>query len=181
MDSLIKRIRGRYNGNLPDRLTLELITSAARLAHYGQIGFKDLTLRHVDLSTLPCEHLYSLASSVREIFTIQAVRGCDLIKIIDSVRSNNLGLFNHNLDSEATEALVRAMDTRIELAQIGYYKKYKMRSWGLEEEDIQWMLDIKALNKYNGKGRVQKYLSAGGHVQAVAAGLGPGQRLECRH
>ena len=153
VDSLIKHIRGRYSWNLPDGLTMEQIIAAARLAHYGQIGFKDLTLQFKDLSTIPGEHLCSLASSVREIFDIQTVRGCDLVKIIDSVRSNKLGIFNQNLDREATEALVRAMNTRIEFAAIGYYKKFKMRSWGFEEEDIKWILDMEALTKYNGKGR----------------------------
>ena len=152
VDSLIKHIRGRCNSNLPDKLNLENITAAARLAHYGLIGFSYLTLCHVDLSTVPCEHLCSLASSVRTIFEIQTVRGCDLVKIIDSVRrSYKLGISNQNLDREATEAIVQAMETRIKFAEIAYYK---MR-WGNTElggEDSKWMLDMEALTKYNGKG-----------------------------
>ena len=140
-------------------VTLELISAAARLAHYGQIGFDHLFLRLKDLSTVPGEHLCSLASSVRTTFYIQAVRGCDLVKIIDSVRTNKLGILNQNLDKEATEALVQAMDSRIERAEIGYYKLSPY--WGksvMGEEDIMWMLDMEALSKYNGKGRCKNII-----------------------
>lgn len=143
VDSLIIRIHGSM-ASVYVRITglnLDLVTAAARLAHYGQIGFERLFLRHHDLSTVPGEHLCSLASSVRDTFDIMNIRGCDLVKIIDSVKCKKLCIFKQNLDKEATEAVVRAMDTRIELAHLERGK------------DIQWKLDMEALNKYNGKGR----------------------------
>ena len=144
-DSLISRIHGPDKFSPRNGLTLNLVRAAARLAHYGQIGFERLFLRHDDLSTVPVEHLCSLASSVRDTFDIMDIRGCDLVKLIDSVNCNKLCIFKQNLDKEATEAVVRAMDTRIEEAEIFYYK--------LGEEE---MLDIEALTKYNGKGRCKK-------------------------
>ena len=160
VDSLVNRIvknssKNRYQFNLNNGLTLELLTAAARLAHYGQLGFDHLNLCHLDLSTVPGEHLCSLASSGRDTFRIQTVRGCDLIKIISSVKCNRLGISNQNLDTEATEAVVQAMDTRIEEAEIIDYKMFRFLRGNAElgEEDMKWMLDMEALTKYNGKGR----------------------------
>ena len=141
VDSLISRIHGP--GNMINGLTLELVRAAARLAHFGQIGFDHLILRHHDLSTIPGEHLCSLASSVRNIFDIMGVKGCDLVKMIDSVKCSELCISKQILDREATEAVVRAMDTRIEVAELEH------RFGG---EDTKWKLDTEALTKYNGKG-----------------------------
>ena len=50
LDSLISRI----NDNIMlTGFSLELITGAACLAHYGLIGFKNLHLTNLDLSTVP--------------------------------------------------------------------------------------------------------------------------------
>ena len=89
------------------------------------------------------------------MFDIQGIRGCDLIKIIDSTKCYKLGIFNLKLDREATEAVVRAMDTRIQLAEISVCKMYRLQrpEQELKEKDIRSMLDTKALTKYNGKGR----------------------------
>ena len=161
VDSLISHIResGRY-------LSLELFLTAARLAHYGQIEFDHLILQDLDLSTVPREHLCSLASSVKDMFDIQGIRGCDLIKIIDSTKCYKLGIFNLKLDREATEAVVRAMDTRIQLAKISVCKMYRFqrREQELKEKDIRSMLDTKALTKYNGKGRCKNIILRVGQV-----------------
>ena len=135
---------------------------------HGLVGFEELNLQGVDLSTVPDEHLCSLASSVRNMFSIRAVKGCDLIKMIDSVKCNTLALTNQNLDREAAEALVQAMETRIEQLEIFNGKMFRVPPWGsvnlatvqnpeLEEEDIKRMLDTNALTKYSGKGRC-KYI-----------------------
>ena len=86
---------------------------------------------------------------MRDVFVIQTVRGCDLVKIIDSVKCERLVIVNQNLDREATEALVRAMDTRIEDADL------KHRLW---EDDTKWNLDMEALTKYNGRGRCKSII-----------------------
>ena len=67
---------------------LELITKAARLAHYGQFRCDVLSLHH-DLFKVPGKHLCSLASSVTDTFQIFA-QGCDLVKIFYSVKSKQL-------------------------------------------------------------------------------------------
>ena len=168
VDSLISRIHGPDKFSPTYGLTLDLVRAAARLAHYGQKGFNHMILQDLDLSTVPGEHLCSLASSVRNMFSIRAVKGCNLIKMIDSVKCNTLALTNQNLDREAAEALVQAMETRIEQLEIFNGKMFRVPPWGslnlatvqnpeLEEEDIKRMLDTNALTKYSGKGRC-KYI-----------------------
>ena len=73
-----------------------------------------------------------------------------------SVKSKQLWINNKNLDREAAEAVVRAMDTRIEAALIEYIMDRKTEGG---EEDTEWRL---ALTKYNGKGKCSRiYLMAG--------------------
>ena len=99
VDSLISRIHAPDPFNWINELrSLELVTAAARLAHYGLIGFEDLNLLDHDLSTVPGEHLCSLASSVRTTFNIRGIRGCDLVKLINSVKCIELGIFIQNME-----------------------------------------------------------------------------------
>ena len=166
VDSLISRIHAPDPFNWINGLTLELVTAAARLAHYGQLELDHLSGRFKNLSTVPGEHLCSLVSSVRNTFRIQTIGGCDLIKIIDSIKCYKLGIFNLKLDREATEAVVRAIDTRIQLAEISVCKMYRFqrREQELKEKDIRSMLDTKALTKYNGKGRCKNIILRVGQV-----------------
>ena len=68
---------------------LPLITCAASLAHHGLLGSVAAYLRlyNVDLTSVPAEHLASLTSSVTERIRIWNVSGCDLVNIMDSVKS----------------------------------------------------------------------------------------------
>ena len=149
LDVHVSRILGPDNLCLDldgsDDRCLELVTEAARLAHYGYFRCKALYLNH-DLSKVPGEYLCSLASIVTDTFCISA-QGCDLVKIFDSVKSKELWITNLNLDREAAEAVVRAMDIRIEQIHIRYEKPRKSEGG---EEDTEWR---RVLTKYNGKGR----------------------------
>ena len=70
--------------------------------------------------------------------TIQNVSGCDLVTILDSVRSNYLEIRNQCLGTEETQALVRAiMKTRVE--------------WVVLYNDR--ILDIEALESYSLQGK----------------------------
>ena len=66
----------------------------------------------VDLTLVPAEHLASLASSVTGFVDIRNVRG--LVTILDSVKCGELKIWSQSLDSEETQALVRAMESRVE-------------------------------------------------------------------
>ena len=100
---------GRYPSILP------AITCAASLAHHGLLGSVwGMRLFDVDLTSVPAEHLASLVSSVTERVYIHNVCGCDLVTILDSVKSKVLGIWDQSLGSEETKALRRALVSRVE-------------------------------------------------------------------
>jgi len=122
-------------GSLPS-----IITYAASLAHHGLLG--SVTVLHLcdDYPTsLPTEQLDSLVSSVTEWVDIENVSGCDLVTILDSVKSKELDISRQSLGSEETQALVRAMESRVE-----------------EMELYEVTLDIRDLMKYNGQGKCRE-------------------------
>ena len=74
--------------------------------------------RDVDLTSVPAEHLASLASNMTWRVFIENVRGCGLVTILDNVNCERLVLSCQSLGSEETQALVRAMDSRVERVQL---------------------------------------------------------------
>ena len=99
---------------------LPLITWASSLVHHGMIGsLKNMMLYNVDLTSIPPEHLASLTSCVTAGVYIFHVSGCDLVTIMDSVKSKVLIIFRQSLDSEETQALVRAMESGVEEVRLG--------------------------------------------------------------
>ena len=121
-------------------LSVAGITHAASLAHQGHlISVKRLFLDDVNLSSIPTEHLSSLASSVTGGVRIRNVSGCGLITILDSVKSLCLYIRSQSMDSEQTRALVRAMESRIENVMLS--------------EDVR--IDIRAVMEYSGQGKCE--------------------------
>jgi len=99
---------------------------------------------NVDLTSVPAEHLASLVSCVTGGVLIENVSGCDLVNILDSVNCECLSISYQSLDSEETQALVRAMESRVE---------------ELELEEGHWMtLEIRDLMDYSGQGKCRKVL-----------------------
>ena len=85
---------------MPNCNSLSVITCAYSLAHHGLLSsMKDMVLRDVDLTSVPAEHLASLASCVTRIVYIENVSGCDLVTILDSVKSKELHISSQSLDS----------------------------------------------------------------------------------
>ena len=123
-------------GSLPS-----IITYAASLAHHGLLG--SVTVLHLcdDYPTsLPTEQLDSLVSSVTEWVDIENVSGCDLVTILDSVKSKELDISRQSLGSEETQALVQAMESGVEEVEL--------------DEEVK--LDIRDLMKYNGQGKCRE-------------------------
>ena len=118
-----------------------LIPCAASLAQHGLLGsVENMRLSNVDLTPVPAEHLATLVSSVTSCVDITNVSGCDLVTILDSVKSNELEISNRRLGTEETQALVRAMETGVELVRL--------------EEGVT--LDIGGLMEYSGQGKCQE-------------------------
>ena len=115
-----------------------MITCAASLVHHGVLrSVRRIGLVRVDLTSVPTEHLASLVSSVRWCVTIENVSGCDLVTILESVKSKALSMGHQSLGSEETRALVRAMESRVEEVHLC----------------SELTLDMRVLMEYNGQGK----------------------------
>ena len=121
--------------------SLAEITKAAYLAHNRMLGsVKDIVLRDMDLASVPAQHLASLASCVTWNLDIINISNCDIISILDSLKCERLSInSSQTLSSQENRALVRAMESRVELVVLG-----------TRGEDC---LDIRALTQYSGQGK----------------------------
>ena len=120
---------------------LPAITCAASLAHRGLLGsVKDMGTRDVDLTSVPAEHLASLASNMTGRVFIENVRGFGLVTILDSVNCERLVLSCQSLSSEETQALVRAMESSVERVQL----------------QAKVSLDIQGFMGYGGQGKCRR-------------------------
>ena len=113
-------IAGRIKNHLENgNLLLAEITCAASLAHGGHLNYvRYLELWDVNLFSISAEHLASLVSSVTKLVSVKNVSGCCLVTMLDSVKSENLGIGNQSLGSEETQALVRAMESEVVLVEL---------------------------------------------------------------
>ena len=118
---------------------MDLLTCAATLAYRGWIKDVDnIWLQEIDLGTVPIQHLISLLSSVKRTVNIDdEVTGWDLVTILDSLQCQEIRLGCERLGREETQALVRAMESRVE--KVFLYNEIE--------------LDMEALAEYSGQGR----------------------------
>ena len=135
---MIQTLKERIRGNFSVVHSLSEIHFAASLAHHGLlVSIHGLRLRDVNLSSVPTQHLASLASCVTWRVDMKDVRGCNLATLFDSLRECKLLWIEcQRLGREETQALVRAMETQVEEVQL---------------YDVT--LDIEALAEYSGQGR----------------------------
>ena len=138
--SRVKNVNLEYD---PQNPRLSDIIFAAKKAHQGRHTLEVLHLKNVDLSSVPTEHLMSLVSCVSETVTINHVGGCDMVNIMNSLKCKLLGIPSQNLSDEETLGLVQAMETRVEVVELGDV-------WG---RFLDVKLDINHLTRYSGLGR----------------------------
>ena len=113
--SLVVRVKRIIWNGINWSCDLAGLTSAASLAHQKLFGsVTRLTLRNVDLTSVPDDQLASLISCVTYNVYIDNVSGCDLVTFLDSVKSKTLHITRQSLGSEETQALVRAMESGVE-------------------------------------------------------------------
>ena len=138
LQCLTERVSERTFFCIKDEVLLPSFTCAASLAYHGLLGsVNKISLHNVNLTSIPEEHLTSIISSVTKEVDIRKVRGCDLVSLLDSVKSQVLRLRSQSLGSEETRALVRAMESRVESVTLNK---------GVT-------LDIRILSEYSGKGK----------------------------
>ena len=121
---------------LKDVQDLTKVVTAASLAHHGlleDMGF--MVLESVDLSSVPAEHLAALASCVMRIVDINNVSNNEVRPILNNLNCSDFYISNQSLGSEETMALVRAMESKLEVLWLC--------------RDVS--LDIAALTQYSGQ------------------------------
>ena len=130
-----------------DSNDVRVITYAACLAHQGLFKDEILMLENVDLSLISGEQLTSLASCVTRI-NIKNVSGCDLSYIFKGLQMSSkiyyLNMSQQSLEKKETQALVQAMESRVQVVTFGVEGEMK--------------LDIKALTEYSGQGKCREIM-----------------------
>ena len=127
----------------PRRWPPSLQLCVAALAHHKHIQFNLDYIRlqgHVDLGIVPTHHQASLVSSVR-ILRIENVSGCDLVTLLDSVQCERLNIMSQSLGREETQALVRAMESRVEKVAIYNVELYMETIPEYSEQGSSLVLD----------------------------------------
>ena len=118
---MIESLAERVKKNISSFPRLPVITCAASLAHHGLLSsVEEMRLCDVDLTSVPAEHLASLASCVTRCVYIWNISGCGLVTILDNVKSKVLWIISQSLGSEETQALVRAMESGVEIVKMNY-------------------------------------------------------------
>ena len=132
MESLAERVRGQI---IKDPSLAE-IKCGASLAYQGLLSSVEiLWLDNVNLASVPNQHLDSLISCVTGTLVIQNISG-HLVTALNSGKSRALDIKYQRLGRDETQALVRALETRVK---------------DLHLEGVT--LNITALTKYSGQGR----------------------------
>ena len=90
-------------------------------------------------SSVPVQQLTSLVSCVTSDLFIRGVSGCDLTRVLESVRCRHLFIDSQTLGSEETQALMWAMESSVEKLCLG--------------QDGDMILDISVLVQYSGHGK----------------------------
>ena len=130
----------------PFPLKVKNIADAASLAHHGFLGsVRGLRLK---LVTIPVENLASLVACAHEKVRIESVNVSNLIPILDTVQCEYLSITNQVMGIRETQALVRAMMTRVRKVSVGLYRA---GVYGYQEADL-----VEELTKYDGKGKCEK-------------------------
>ena len=111
---MMKRLIKRISTNFENVESINAITSAASLAyHYGLLfEVNTLTMRDMDLSSVPTSHMAKLAScaSDGEEITINNVTGCDLVSFLDNILYGEiLKIEGQSLNGEEAQALMRIL------------------------------------------------------------------------
>ena len=143
IESLVERVKGRLDeGSVNHNFLLPEIIIAASLAHHGMLSsVRILELDNVDLSSVPPEHLASLASCVTSGVIIINVSNCDIMRLLhNSVKCKWLSINSQSLNSDETQAMVRIMESNVETVHLGIFGDAVT-------------LDFMALNQYSGQGK----------------------------
>ena len=97
-----------------------MTSCAASLAYHGLLGQPEemliAELWSHDLTSIPTEHLAALASWMPSLcdVSLNNVSGIDMESFLHSLKCQDFGIYKQTLGREETEALVQAMESRVE-------------------------------------------------------------------
>ena len=157
VERLANKLRAKIEDNLgrisvsvisqdSKHFSLQELASTASLIHHGMLGevsCKMLCLVDVNLSSIPIQHLGSLAACVTDVvfFGVNENVIPDLGVFLDKVKCDKLLFLGQSLGTDETLALVRAMqEVRIVVLLLG----------------TRGTVDVKALRNFDGKGRCEQ-------------------------
>ena len=144
--------------------SLSVTACAASLAYHGLLGSAEeseyLVLEYVDLTNIPSEHLAALASWMPSLcdVSLNNVSGIDMESFLHSLKCQDFGIYKQTLGREETEALVQAMESRVERVQLQDLVTLEMetlvtysglgRWWGVtvgccDDDTELWRVNIK--------------------------------------
>ena len=116
---------------------LSQVASAAAIARQGFLtSVRSLALVDVDITGVPTEDMAKLAECVTESVYIENLRG-HVTSVFTNINCVVLAIDKMSLSSEDTQALVSAMDTRVE--EVNLYEGVT--------------LDLRTLTQYDGTGK----------------------------
>merc|ERR1739838_423748 len=130
-----------YHGVLPNVAKLSLCSNVSHGLQHGY-SYDDLYRNHgvsLDLGVVPSDQLQALVPCVTDHIEIINVTGYDVTSLLDLVNCTKL-LLTQKLNQEETEALVRAMTTRVDEVYLGGRR-------GILS------LDVDTLTQYKGDGK----------------------------
>lgn len=144
---IIKTFAVRVRERLHALDSASLTSCAASLAYHGLLGKADaeerlsVELWNHDLTSIPTEHLAALASWMTLCHvSINNLSGIDMKSFLNSLKCQNFWIYRQTLGREDTEALVQAMESRVERV-------------GLQELVT---LEMETLVTYSGLGRCRE-------------------------
>ena len=125
--------------------SLPLLQSAATLATRGYITqVASLHFDNLDTSLVPAEDMASLVKCVSDYVAITRVHG-DLTPVLSNVKCRELKIIDRSLSTNDTQNLLAAMDTRVEVVELG----------------AEVTLDMETLAQYDGKGECEEVWLSG--------------------
>ena len=123
----------------------EKVSMLANLVSYGVIETIQYLELEKDLGFLPSDQLQALVSCVTGSLHIINVAISDLMTLLDHIDCKELVLKNQTMNQVETEALVRAMTTRIEIVHLY-----------LVDDEGFFNLDCDTFRKYQGDGKCRE-------------------------
>ena len=164
-EEIVKALSLVETGNLQPEVLVELAGAIeSHIMIWGEVKFKENymalanlisygvieSVQNLKLTVSPCDHLQALLPCVRGTIHISNLwpdfkndaKKCNLAPFLDAITCKELHLEIEKMNQEETEALVRAMTTRVEILHL--------------ETFFWFQIDFDTFSKYEGDGKCRE-------------------------